>query len=188
MFFCMSVAAPSPGDGAVLEGYLARIAAGEQDALAELYHRTRPAVYGFALSIVKNQHDAEDILHDAYLQIWQAAGSYHSQGKPMAWILTITRNLALTRLRQQSRTEPLSMEDWQDRFASLESVTQEDRMALAALLAALEDTERQIVVLHALSGLKHREIAEMLNMALPTVLSKYHRAMKKLRLAWKEAQ
>lgn len=80
------------------------------------------------------------------------------------------------------------MEDWQDRLASHESVTQEDRMALSALLAALEDTERQIVVLHALSGLKHREIAEMMQMPLPTVLSKYHRAMKKLRLAWKEAQ
>ena len=188
MIFCMSVAAPSPGDGAVLDGYLARIAAGEQDALADLYHKTRPAVYGFALSILKNEHDAEDVLHDAYLQIWQAAGSYQGQGKPMAWILTITRNLALTRLRQQNRTEPLTMEDWQDRFASPEAVTHEDRMALSALLAALEDTERQIVVLHALSGLKHREIAEMLHMALPTVLSKYHRAMKKLRLAWKEAQ
>ena len=181
MIFCMSVAAPSPGDGAVLDGYLARIAAGEQDALADLYHKTRPAVYGFALSILKNEHDA-------YLQIWQAAGSYQGQGKPMAWILTITRNLALSRLRQQSRTEPLTMEDWQDRFADRETVSHEDRMALSALLAALEDTERQIVALHALSGLKHREIAEMMKMPLPTVLSKYHRAMKKLRLAWKEAQ
>lgn len=188
MIFCMSVAAPSPGDGAVLEGYLARIAAGEQDALADLYHKTRPAVYGFALSILKNEHDAEDVLHDAYVQIWQAAGSYRGQGKPMAWILTITRNLSLTYLRRQSRTEPLNMENWQDRLASNEAVTQEDRMALSALLAALEDTERQIVVLHALSGLKHREIAEMMQMPLPTVLSKYHRAMKKLRLAWKEAQ
>ncbi len=188
MIFCMSVAAPSPGDGAVLDGYLARIAAGEQDALADLYHKTRPAVYGFALSILKNEHDAEDVLHDAYLQIWQAAGSYQGQGKPMAWILTITRNLALSRLRQQSRTEPLTMEDWQDRFADRETVSHEDRMALSALLPALEDTERQIVALHALSGLKHREIAEMMKMPLPTVLSKYHRAMKKLRLAWKEAQ
>lgn len=104
--------APSPGDGALLEGYLARIAAGEQDALADLYHKTRPAVYGFALSILKNEHDAEDVLHDAYVQIWQAAGTYQGRGKPMAWILTITRNLSLTHLRRQSRTEPLNMEDW----------------------------------------------------------------------------
>ena len=54
-------------------------------ALADLYNRTRPAVYGFALSIVKNAHDAEDILHDACLQVWNAAGGYRRQGKPMAW-------------------------------------------------------------------------------------------------------
>ena len=188
MIFCMTVAEPDPDADAALEDCIARIAGGDKDALADLYSRTRPAVYGFALSILKNEHDAEDVLHDAYLQIWQAAGSYQGQGKPMAWILTITRNLALSRLRQQSRTEPLTMEDWQDRFADRETVSHEDRMALSALLAALEDTERQIVALHALSGLKHREIAEMMKMPLPTVLSKYHRAMKKLRLAWKEAQ
>lgn len=188
MIFCMTVAEPDPDADAALEDCIARIAGGDKDALADLYSRTRPAVYGFALSILKNEHDAEDVLHDAYLQIWQASGSYQGQGKPMAWILTITRNLALSRLRQQSRTEPLTMEDWQDRFADRETVSHEDRMALSALLAALEDTERQIVALHALSGLKHRGIAEMMKMPLPTVLSKYHRAMKKLRLAWKEAQ
>ena len=48
-------------------------------------------------------------------------------------------------------------------------------------LTVLSDTERQIVVLHAVSGFKHREIAAMLNLPLPTVLSKYNRAIKKLR-------
>ena len=180
MIFCMTVAEPDPDADAALEDCIARIAGGDKDALADLYSRTRPAVYGFALSILKNEHDAEDVLHDAYLQIWQAAGSYQGQGKPMAWILTITRNLALSRLRQQSRTEPLTMEDCQDRFADRETVSHEDRMPLSALLAALEDTERQIVALHALSGLKHREIAEMFQMPISTVLSVYHRAMKKL--------
>lgn len=60
-------------------------------------------------------------------------------------------------------------------------------MTLLALLEALGDQERQIVTLHALAGLKHREIAAMLALPLPTVLSKYSRALKKLQLAWKEA-
>ena len=185
--FCMTVAAPSPGDDAVLDHCIARIAGGDQEALAELYDRTRPAVYGFALSILKNVHDAEDVLHDAYLQVWHAAGQYRSQGKPRAWLMTIVRNLSLSRLREQSRTESLSQEDWQDRFASVPAVTEEDRLTLGALLAALGDQERQIVTLHALGGLKHREIAAMLALPLPTVLSKYSRALKKLQLAWKEA-
>ena len=185
--FCMTVATPSPEDDAVLDQCIARIAAGDQEALADLYNRTRPAVYGFALSILKNIHDAEDVLHDAYLQVWQAAGQYRTQGKPRAWLMTIVRNLALSHLRQQGRTEPLNQEDWQDRFAANPSVTEEDRLTLGALLAALGDQERQIVTLHALGGLKHREIAAMLALPLPTVLSKYSRALKKLQLAWKEA-
>ena len=58
----------------------------------------------------------------------------------------------------------------------------------AALLAALADQERQIVILHVLTGLKHREIAALLELPLATVLSQYSRALKKLRLAWKEAE
>ena len=62
MIFCMTVAEPDPDADAALEDCIARIAGGDKDALADLYSRTRPAVYGFALSIVKNAHDAEDIL------------------------------------------------------------------------------------------------------------------------------
>ena len=181
MIFCMSVAAPSPGDGAVLDGYLARIAAGEQDALADLYHKTRPAVYGFALSILKNEHDAEDVLHDAYLQIWQAAGSYQGQGKPMAWLLTITRNLSLMRIRSRDKVVDMPQEDWNMLAVEGSAVTAEDRQVLTAALYGLTDQERRVVLLHAVSGLKHREIAQILEMPLATVLSKYHRALKKLR-------
>ena len=60
-------------------------------------------------------------------------------------------------------------------------------MMLSGLLSALNDQERQIITLHALTGLKHREIAALLDLPLPTVLSKYSRALKKLKLAWKEA-
>ena len=137
MFFCMTVAEPDPEADAALEACIARIAGGDQEALADLYGRTRSAIYGFALSIVKNAHDAEDILHDAYLQVWNAAGGYRAQGKPMAWLLTITRNLALSRLREHGRTEPLVQEDWQDHLADAPAVTHEDRMTLEALLSAL---------------------------------------------------
>ena len=183
----MTVAAPSPGDGVLLDNCIARIAQGDRDALAALYERTRPAVYGVALSILKNTHDAEDVLQDTYLQVWLAAGSYRSRGKAMAWLMTIVRNLSLDRIRQRQRAETVDWDGWQERFADLPAVTAEDRMALAALLTALGDQEREIVALHALTGLKHREIAALLDLPLATVLSKYSRAMKKLRHAWKEA-
>lgn len=189
LFLCMTVPGPlSRGDAAVLDHCISSIARGEQDALARLYERTHAAVYGFALSIVKKVPDAEDVLQDVYLQIWQAADRYTSHGKPMAWIITITRNLALSRLREQRKTVTMSPEDWQLQFADIPAVTQEDRLILETLLASLGEEERQIVTLHALTGLKHREIAALLALPLPTVLSKYNRALKKLQQALKEAE
>ena len=102
--------------------------------------------------------------------------------------MTIVRNLSLDRLRQQARTEPLDWDQWQEQLSELPAVTHEDQMTLTALLAALADQERQIVILHVLTGLKHREIAALLELPLATVLSQYSRALKKLRLAWKEAE
>ena len=175
-------AAPALEDSLILD-----VAKGDTRAFSELYIRTHKSIYGFALSIVKNQQDAEDVMQDTYLKVDRAAGSYQPRGKPMAWLLTITRNLAISRLREHGRTEPLVQEDWQDRLADNPAVTHEDRMMLEAVLSALSDEERQIVTLHALTGLRHREIAALLGLPLPTVLSKYSRALKKLQLAWKEA-
>lgn len=186
MFF-LTVAAPPPGEDALLDTYISHIALGSQDALAALYQRTHAAVYGFALSILKNAHDAEDVLQDVYLQVWHGASGYRSRGKAMGWLMTITRNLALDRLRQHSRAQTLPHEEWQALPEEASPVTAEDRMMLEALLSVLEDQEREIVTLHALTGLKHREIAALLGLPLPTVLSKYSQALKKLRLAWKEA-
>ena len=56
-----------------LDRLLAAVAAGEQEALAQLYHQTRSAVYGLALSYVKNAHDAQDITQDTFVQIWDNA-------------------------------------------------------------------------------------------------------------------
>ena len=165
---------------AELDLLLQEIAAGNPAALEALYRHTRPAVYGFALSILKNAHDAEDVLHDCYVAVWQAAG-YRTQGKPMAWLMTITRNLCLQLLRQRQKTADLPEEDWEPCLREPMSVTPEDRLVLTACMERLSDEERQIVALHAVSGFKHREIAALLQLPLSTVLSKYRRALKKLK-------
>ena len=88
----------------LLEPLMARLAGGDQEALAELYHRTRTSVYGLALSYLKNQHDAEDVTQDAFVRAWENAHQYRPQGTPLAWLLTIARNLALMKLRERGRT------------------------------------------------------------------------------------
>ena len=99
----------------------------------------------------------------------------------MAWLLTVARNLALSRLRQSGRQVGLDEEEWNAIPASAPDVTPEDRHLLQEALARLSGEERRIVLLHAVTGLKHREIAQLLELPLSTVLSKYHRGLKKLR-------
>lgn len=165
-----------------LETLIGGIAAGSREDLAELYRRTRAAVYGLALSYLKNGAEAEDVAQDTFVKVWAAAPSYRPQGKPMAWLLTIARNLALGRLRTAARIQDLSEAEWSAFSIESDTLTAEDRTVLGAALARLSDEERHIVVLHAVCGLKHREIARFLDLALPTVLSKYHRSLKKLKV------
>jgi len=167
-------------DTARLDQLIAGVAAQDSEALAGLYRETSAAIYAFALSMLKNTHDAEDALHDSYLLIHSAAGSYHSTGKPMAWILTLTRNLCLQKLRSRQRTADIPEEDWEPYLQSREGLSLEDQMVLRACMDRLSDAERQIVVLHSVVGFRHREIAAAMHLPLPTVLSKYNRAIKKL--------
>ncbi len=164
-----------------LERLLSGIAAGDREALAQLYDRARAAVYGVALSYLKNAHDAQDVTQDTFVRVWDYAVQYQPRGTPMAWVLTITRNLARMKLRQEGRQVGLEETCWAAIPDGGPAISPEDRQILQDALAALGDQERQVVLLHAITGLKHREIAALLELPLATVLSKYHRARKKLR-------
>lgn len=166
-----------------LEELLRQIALGSQQAFEELYRATDSAIYGYALSLTKNHHEAQDVMMDTYLKIRCAAHLYMPMGKPMAWILTITKNIARTKLRSAGRQIPL--DDLGETTPSFDRDS-EEAVALEQAMKVLGDQERQILILHAVTGLKHREIAEMLGMPLATVLSKYARSLKKLKKALEE--
>jgi RNA polymerase sigma-70 factor (ECF subfamily) len=172
--------------GKAFEGLLSAIANGEVAALEQLYAQTKSSVYGYALSILKDRQNAEDVMQDTYIKLYGAAGSYKPQGKPMAWIFTITRNLALMKLREQGRRPTVPEEDVPLAAPGDDMERSLDRQVLAAALTTLSDEERQIVILHSVSGLKHREIAALLELPLSTVLSKYRRALAKLQKEMKE--
>lgn len=169
------------GNAVVTDQLMARIAAGDRDAFHALYEEISKNIYGFALSITKNTHDAEDVVQETMLTVYRKAESYQAKGKPMAWIFTIARNFSLMHLKKSGNDTPID-DLWNiegDGFAAIENV--ELRMTLWAVLQLLSDQDQQIVMLHAVHGMKNREIAEILEIPLNTVLSKYHRAMKKLK-------
>lgn len=164
-----------------LDSYIRLIEEGSRDGLEALYRQTGTAVYAYALSILKDPHDAEDVLQECYLSIHASAPGYTSAGKPMAWIMTIAKNLCLMRIRQRQRFVELSPEDWSRHLAEDRGMEPDDRIILAQCMSRLSEQERQIVTLHAVAGFKHREIAQFLHIPLATVLSKYHRSIQKLK-------
>ena len=166
-----------------LDRLLLRVGRGDREAFARLYGLTRGAVYALALSLLRDAHEAQDVAQDVYVKVWESAPAYRPQGSPMAWLLTVARNLARSRLRQSGRQVALDEEAWNAIPAAAPDV--EDRAVLQEALARLGAEEREIVLLHAVTGLKHREIAQLLELPLSTVLSKYHRGLKKLRAQMK---
>ena len=151
-------------------------------AFRTLYEGAYKAVYGFAYTIVKNPQDAQDVVQDTFISVYKSAHKYKPQGKPMSWILTIAKNCSLMKIK--ARKKYVYVDDvngMENMFQVQPDTSYSDKFILQNALSKLTQEEREIVVLHALSNLKHREISELLNIKLSTVLSKYNRALKKLR-------
>jgi len=165
-----------------IEYYLSRMADGDNDALGSLYELIKTDVYAYALSRLKSKEDAEDVMHDTFVRIYRYASRYIPSGRPMAWIITIAMNIAKRhrqiKMRHITLDENIGNSEMTE--ASFENDTAKSDF-VRMLLSHLSDEEREIVVLHAVSGFKHREIADMMGLSLGTVLSKYNRAIKKLR-------
>lgn len=158
-----------------------RIGQGDTAALEELFTKTERTLYAFVLSILKNPDDTADIVQDVYIKIRESAHLYQPKGKPLAWMFTIARHLAINHLRFQGRRawDEMELVENDMRFSYITDPS--DRIVLSSALNILKEDERQILLLHVFSGLKHREIADSLSLPLPTVLSRYNRSLKKLR-------
>ncbi len=158
-----------------------RMASDDRAALGELYERYRGQVYGLALAVLKNRSDAEDVMQSAFVRVWDKAGAYREGDDAGAWIMTVTRNLALDRLRgRKAMTDIADMAETLPGGDDLSPAL--DRLLLDHLLTALDCTERQIVMLHAVGGYTHREIARIVGKPCATVRWKYGSAVKKLQV------
>jgi RNA polymerase sigma-70 factor (ECF subfamily) len=99
----------------------------------------------------------------------------------MAWILTITRHLCMSKLQLRKREPQIYLQDWKEYIEDRSCINQDDKILISYCMESLPDEERQILILHCVSGMSFREIAQFLKLPISTVLSKYHRTIKKLR-------
>lgn len=182
---------PAENDGQVdLDLLLRRMQQGDKKAFQSLYTAAARAVYSYALSILQNRQDAEEAMQDTFLAAWTQCGTYVPSGKPLAWLFTITRNRCYAHLRRCALHPAVSLDEldtedpsWQPYTEDAAAEQSAARDLLMRALSALTDQERRLIYLHVIASLKHREIAAALNLPLPTVLSRYHRAIGKLRRA-----
>ncbi|WP_313126746.1 RNA polymerase sigma factor [Proteiniclasticum ruminis] len=173
---------------AVDESLFQRIGAGDNSALDELYHLTERALYAFCVSLTRDHELSREIMQETYLKVLSAAHLYKPMGKPLAWMFTIAKNIYYTEYKKRSRVqlEDTSLLGNDKRFSYVTDL--EDRMVLEHVLSRLSEEEREIILLYAVSGMKHKEISESLGLKLSTVLSKYHRGLKKLRTYLEEGR
>lgn len=167
----------------ILDTYLKEISNGDKEALSNLFMETKTAVYSYILSIVKNKFWAEEIMQDTYVSIYQNANLYKNYGKPLAWILTIAKNNSLLKLKSEKNN--LDCDTYKEKIGKEDDYIV-DEMFLNYLFHDIQKTDREIILLHAVAGFRHREIAEYLQLPLGTVLSKYKRTINKLKEKYKE--
>ena len=164
-----------------LDEIIKKLSEGDVNSLRDLYEEVSREVYAYSLSVLKSRPDAEDVLHDLMLEVFRSAQDYKSCGKPAAWVMGIARNLCLMKLRERRREIPSDPTEGVFSDITAEpSLNAEDRAVIKSCLELLDDKDREIVILHAAVGLKHREIAKLTGLPISTVLSKYQRSLKKL--------
>lgn len=163
------------------ESLFKEIGSGNMQALETLYGTTERTLYAYLLSLTRNHDISVDLLQETYLKVMGAAHLYKAQGKPLAWMFTIARNLYMDDIKKKQREVAVGDDGLYDQITLSYEMHPENRLVLEAALTELTEEERSIILLYAVSGMKHREIAKLLDLNLSTVLSKYHRALKKLK-------
>ena len=158
-------------------------------ALAELYERYSAMVFAVASRVLRDKRDAEEVLQDVFLSLWRTAGRYDPDlGSLGTYLLTLTRNASLSRLRARAaRAQVLDDDDIHDpdgQFARQTAARQPDlteRVVVQAALATLAPDERRLLEGAFFDGLTYEDLAERAGLPLGSVKSRIRRALIKLR-------
>ncbi|MCR5793474.1 MAG: RNA polymerase sigma factor [Lachnospiraceae bacterium] len=167
-----------------------RIQKGQNGAFEELYELTNRVLYAYLLSCTKNAEDAKDLLQESFLQIYKDIRSYKNMGKPMAWMMTIAKNQFLMKYRKEKNEKEQTVYVESDELeqqigcSGLESV--EERLLITKMFETLETDDRNIIIMHAVGGMKFNEIAEIMQWPMGTVISHYYRSTKMLKSTFRK--
>lgn len=179
------------------------LASGDADAFQRLFHRYEGRVYGLALRLLRCPEEARDLSQEVFVAILQNARRFHGRGSLAGWILRITRNRALNRLRHLSRRrlrDPIPLHSLPyEPVRGLgtariprpdEAVETAELLAFTArALSRLDANQREVIVRHHLRGQSYGEIATQLGVPVGTVKSRLSRAraaLHEMRRRWRQ--
>ena len=183
----------SPGDqGGVLRCLVARAKAGDGASREELAQRSGSAAYSFALQLVRNQADAQDVAQDSLIRFFSSLDRFDEQRPVLPWLFRIVRNRVVDLSRRRSLRRGPSLDTGSARGTAIDPVDREadphrdsERRELQrriwATLEDLHEAHREILVLRDYQDLSYRQIAEVLEIPQGTVMSRLHAARKSLR-------
>jgi len=189
-----------PGERAAIDQLLQQCArsdqsAAAQSAFAELYRRTSPRLFALCLRMLHERSAAEDLLQDTFVTVWRRAASFDAaRGSAITWLITLTRNKAIDRLRAQRETavDPLAALDYAS--AAADASESGGRLSPAAAVEDLQEYRRLQRCLEQLdpqpqnfireaffSGGTYQELAERSQVPLGTMKSWIRRGLLQLR-------
>ncbi|WP_440054288.1 RNA polymerase sigma factor [Pseudoalteromonas sp. T1lg65] len=165
-----------PNGAQQIDELIARIQDGDQAAFKQLYMAHKNRVYGLCLRLLASPEYAEEATQEVFIQLWNKIGQFKGQSKFSTWLHSVTSNIAISYLRTHK--------NWLQKVVSIESSGMDEQSAamcsglngLDKLIVRLPERARLVFVLHAVEGYRHEEIANMLNMAVGSSKSQYHRA------------
>ena len=162
---------------------VARLRAGDPDAFEALYRRHASTIFGLALRMLQNRSDAEDLLQEIFLQAHDKLGSFEGRSAFGTWLYRLGVNRCLDHLRsrsakEQARTDPLTLAP---AFPERRLPGGTRSLELERAIGELPPSSRAAFLLHDVEGYEHKEVGEMLGIAVGTSKSLVHRARMKLR-------
>lgn len=167
-------------------GLVRKIQGGDSEAFARLYEETRRSVYYTAYSVCRDKYAAETIMQDAFVKFYENIGSVDAKHNPYAYLLTISRNLALNLVkREKSR---VAVEPEKVDYVKNDSTLARDDGLTEFAARVLTEREFRVLMLCAVHKYKRHEVGKMLDMPTATVTWTYNKAISKLKKKLEEEQ
>ncbi|WP_346267276.1 sigma-70 family RNA polymerase sigma factor [Halalkalibaculum roseum] len=171
---------------------LRRIKARDEKAMAELYELYNGLLFSMIISVVKKKEEAEDVLQEVFVTIWEKAPTFNEErGNVYSWLVTLTRNKAIDRIRskdyktQKKATQDVDAPDFfleGNKYDPLKTTIYSDRTELVKkALSEIPESQSEVLKIAYYEGLTQREISEQLDIPLGTVKTRMRQGMIKLK-------